>query len=233
VVAFGGTLPDWDKAGGGVVHAVDRANVFGAGNNPPDLAVMIWQDNVITQLVAVPGSNMSGTPYAVAFDAGPAVYQVAGQATGADDGILIEILRADDSVLASHTHQPGAWAGFPALAAGRFEYTGDGSGDIRLRIGPSSPGSGRFGGTIDNVSIGTASAVSLQITSISRDPATRAATLAFSSVPGVTYEIWASPDLRMWQELDDDVVGTGPTTQFTDTFFAPTNLQYFYQVRRR
>jgi hypothetical protein len=28
---------------------------------------------------------------------------------------------------------------------------GDGSGDVRLRIGPSAFGSGHFGGTIDNV----------------------------------------------------------------------------------
>ena len=62
VVAYGGNLTDWDKAGGGVVHAVDRANVFGSGNNPSDFAVMIWQDTVMTQVVAVAASNAVGTP---------------------------------------------------------------------------------------------------------------------------------------------------------------------------
>jgi len=232
VVAFGGNLADWDKAGGGVVHVVDRANVFGTGNNPPDFAVMVWEDNVITQVAALPGSNVSGTLYAVTFDAGPGVYQAPNQATGATDGILIEVLRGDDTVLASHTHLPGEWAGFPTLVGARFEYIGEGSGDIRLRIGPSSPGSGRFGGTIDNVSITPASAIPLQITSISRDPATLAATLTFMSVNGVNYEVWASPDLQAWQQLDDEVEGTGQTTQFTDTFLAPTNPRLYYQVRR-
>lgn len=232
VVAFGGNLPDWDKAGGGVVHVVDRANVFGVDNNAPDFAVMIWQDNVITQLAAIPGSNAAGTLYAVTFDAGPAVYQAANQTTGSTDGILIEILRADDSVLAFHTHLPGEWAGLPTLVGGRFEYTGDGSGDVRLRVGPSSPGSGRFGGTVDNISIAPAIAVPLQITSLSRDAATRAATLSFTSVNGVNYEVWASPDLRAWQQLDDEVEGTGSSTQFTDTFLAPTAPQLYYEVRR-
>jgi hypothetical protein len=232
VVAFGGNLTGWDKVGGGVVHAVDRANVFGSVNNSPDFAVMIWQDNVITQLAAVAGSNASGMSYKVSFDAGPAVYQAPSQTTGATDGILIEVLRSDDSVLASHTHLPGVWAGLPALAGGSFQYAGDGSGDIRLRIGPSAPGSGRFGGTIDNISIAPASTALLQITGISRDPSTLAATLTFNSVPGVNYEVWASPDLKTWQQLDDDVIGTGPVTQWTDTFYAPANSRVFYQVRR-
>ena len=232
VVAFGGNLTNWDKVGGGVVHAVDRANVFGSGNNPPDFAVMIWQDNVITQLTPVAGSNAAGATYFVAFDAGPAVYQAPGQTTGATDGILIEVLRADDTVLATHTHLPGAWAGVPALAGSSFQYMGDGSGDIRLRIGPSAPGSGRFGGTIDNVSIAPASPSFLQITSISRHATTLAATLTFSSVSGVTYEVWASPDLKVWQQLDDEVIGTGSVTEWTDTFLAPSNPRVFYQVRR-
>ncbi|MFN0128602.1 MAG: hypothetical protein ACKV19_18170 [Verrucomicrobiales bacterium] len=232
VVAFGGNLPDWDKAGGGVVHVVDRANVFGVDNNPPDFAVMIWQDNVITQSAAIPGSNGSGTLYAVTFEAGPAVYQAPSQTTGATDGILIEFLRADDSVLASHTHLPGEWAGYPTMVSGRFEYTGDGSGDVRLRIGPSSPGSGRFGGAIDNISIAPGSSIPLQITSITRDPTTLAATLSFTSVTGVNYEVWTSPDLKEWQQLEDEVEGTGPSTQFTDTFLAPTSPQLYYEVRR-
>jgi hypothetical protein len=170
--------------------------------------------------------------YKVSFDAGPAVYQAPSQTTGATDGILIEVLRSDDSVLASHTHLPGVWAGLSALAGGSFQYVGDGSGDIRLRIGPSAPGSGRFGGTIDNISIAPASTALLQITGISRDPSTLAATLTFNSVPGVNYEVWASPDLKTWQQLDDDVIGTGPVTQWTDTFYAPANSRVFYQVRR-
>ncbi len=231
VVAHSGNLTDWLKSGGGTVHVVDRANLVG-GTNPRDFAVMIWQDNVITQATAVAGSNASGAPYKVSFEAGSGVYQAPSQATGSADGILIEILRADNSVLATHTHLPGVWAGYPTLAGGSFEYTGDGTGDVRLRIGPSSFNSGRFGGTIDNVSIAPVNAAPLDFTSISRNPATGAVTFSFNSINGVTYEVWATSNPPAWEQLDDEVVGTGSSTQFTDSFLAPTNARLFYQVRR-
>ena len=72
----------------------------------------------------------------------------------------------------------------------------------------------------------------LQISSISRHATPLAATLTFSSVSGVTYEVWASPDLKVWQQLDDEVIGTGSVTEWTDTFLAPANPRVFYQVRR-
>lgn len=235
VVAHSGNVTGWTKAGGGTVHVVDRANLVG-GTNPRDFSVMIWQDNVITQAAAVSGSNASGAAYAVGFDAGPAVYQAPSQQTGATDGILIEVLRADGSVLATHTHLPGVWAGYPALAGGSFQYIGDGSGDVRLRIGPSAPGSGRFGGTIDNVSIAPATTAPIEFISISRNPATGAVTFTFTSVNGVNYEVWATSNLAnppaAWEQLDDEVVGTGNSTPFTDSVLAPTNSRLFYQVRR-
>ena len=151
-VAYGGNLPDWSKSGGGVVHVVDQANVYPNIVNPRDFAVMIWQDNVITQASGM-AANASGLTYTVSFDAGPAVYQIGSQQTSAADGLLIEVLRGDNSVLASYTHLPGAWdhPGNTPLEAVSFQYTGDGTGDVRLRIGPSNPGSGRFGGAIDNL----------------------------------------------------------------------------------
>jgi hypothetical protein len=151
-VAFGGSIPDWEGAGGGVVHAVDHANVFEI-TLPENPAVMIWQDNVITLDAPIAGSNSAGQNYTVDFVASPAVYQLGAQQTTAADGILIEVLRGDDSVLDSFTHLPGAWAGNTVLSPGSFQYTGDGSGDIRLRIGPSNFNSGTFGGAIDNVTL--------------------------------------------------------------------------------
>ncbi|HIL53910.1 MAG TPA: hypothetical protein EYG40_02605 [Verrucomicrobia bacterium] len=231
VVAFGGDLVGWDKAGGGVVHMVDQANVFGVDNNPPDFSVMIWQDNVIALANAIAGSNASGVAYAVSYAAGPAVYQQGGQQTGETDGILIEVLRADDSVLATHTQLPGVWAGAPTLVADSFDYVGDGSGDIRLRIGPAAPGSGRFGGTIDKVSVAQVDLAPVEITEVMRDAQTLAVTITFDSVGGVIYEVWGSADLQSWHDLDDNVVGTGNSTQFTDDEFAPANPHYYYQVR--
>ena len=53
----------------------------------------------------------------------------------AGDALLIEVLRADNSVLASTTNAPGAWTGKMTFTPANFEYKGDGSGDVRLRIG--------------------------------------------------------------------------------------------------
>ncbi|NIP94733.1 MAG: hypothetical protein GWO24_15340, partial [Akkermansiaceae bacterium] len=170
-MAFGGNLPGWAKSGAGAVHIVDTANVHPDDSNPRDIAVMFWQDNVITQADPIAGSNEAGTEYRVEFAASPAVYQAPSQATTAGDGILVEVLRADDSALASHTHAPGDWAGGVVLITDGFTYTGDGSGDIRLRFGPSALGSGRFGGALDNISVSVVSAGGPQIASFTADPA--------------------------------------------------------------
>jgi len=66
--------------------------------------------------------------------------------------LLIEVVRGDDRVLVSHKLSPGAWAGALRFAAHSFQYTGDGSGDVRLRIKAAGPQtSGRFHGAIDNI----------------------------------------------------------------------------------
>src|SRR5262249_376228 len=63
----------------------------------------------------------------------------------------IEVLRGG-RVLASHKHSPGAWTATLKFAPGSFQYKGDGSGDVRLRIKSAGPQtSGRFHGAIDNV----------------------------------------------------------------------------------
>ena len=152
-VAFGGNVAGWSKSGAGVMHAVD----LGTSN----WAIMFWQDNVITQTLGI-AANDSGTDYEVNFDYGTAVYAQAGQATGAGDSILVEVLRGDNTVLASNTFTPGAWdAGNYNLDAGlqgTLPYVGDGTGDVRLKIGPAAGSfrQGRFAGEIDNLSVSNA-----------------------------------------------------------------------------
>ncbi len=150
-------LPGWSKSGDGAVHVVDHD---GAGN----LAPMMWgantnqaieNANIITLDSPISGSNSSGQVYEVSFLASPSVYQAGGQASQDTEGVLIEVLRMDDTVLASHTSLPGAWAGDMAFVAGSFEYTGDGSGGIRFRISPSNPNVGRFGSAIDDLALNT------------------------------------------------------------------------------
>jgi hypothetical protein len=150
-VAHSGSVTGWTKTGASTMHAVDRAN-RAAQSNPPNWAVMIWQDNVITS--GAIAANASGQVYRIDFDASAAVYAATNpqQATQAGDALLIQVLRGDGRVLASHKHSPGAWTGTMAFAPARFKYTGDGSGDVRLRIKPAGPQtSGRFPGAIDNI----------------------------------------------------------------------------------
>jgi hypothetical protein len=150
-VAHSGTVAGWTHAGAGAMHAVDRANQTGQ-SNPSDWAVMIWQDNVITSKAFA--ANVAGKTYRVNFDVSAAVYNGASQATQAGDALLIEVLRGDNSILVSSTNSPGAWTGKMTFTTASLDYKGDGSGDLRLRIGPAGAGkSGRFHGAIDTIMV--------------------------------------------------------------------------------
>lgn len=167
-VAFSGSVPGWSQSGAGSVHAVDRANVNPNIVNPRDFAVMIFggggagQQNIITLNSAIAGSNVLGTQYKLSFEDSPAVYQNGSQATNSTDGLLVELLRAsDNAVLHSFTHLPGAWAGVFNPQPVSFMYTGNGTGDLILRVGPggTSALSGRFGGVIDNLTLTALAAI--------------------------------------------------------------------------
>ncbi|NQW47371.1 MAG: DUF4038 domain-containing protein [Planctomycetes bacterium] len=148
-VAHSGSVASWTHAGQGAMHAVDRANQAGQAN-PSDWSIMIFDDNVIISKAFA--GNVAGQSYRVNFDASAAVYNGSPQATQAGDALLIEMLRADNSVLASTTHAPGAWNGKMTFTTASLDYKGDGSGDLRLRIGPAGGGkSGRFHGAIDTI----------------------------------------------------------------------------------
>jgi hypothetical protein len=100
-------------------------------------------------------ANDEGREYRVSFAAGPSVWAGASQATTRQDGLLLQVLRKDGTVLAYHVHRPHAWSGkadAQQLSAASFVYTGDGSGDVTLHI-TSSDYTGRFGGAIDDLTI--------------------------------------------------------------------------------
>ena len=248
-LAHSGNVTGWSNAGAGTVHAVDTANVWTDPStvtaNPQNWAVMIWGGNgvganiinEITLAAPIAGSNTIGTPYRIDFLGAGGVYHGASQVNdGTTDALRIQVLRASDSAVL-HTFdqivaQPTG-VGNLGLTPYSFNYTGDGSGDIVFRITGVNDTVTRFQGTIDDLQLSVAGpAAPFTITDVVRDPQTLAATITFDSVDGVIYEVWGSPDLQSWQDLDDSVVGTGNSTQFTDRFFAPINLQYYYQVRR-
>ena len=157
-ITYGGSVARWSKSGFNSLHAVDLS---GSGN----WAIMFYQDNAITLTTGI-AANILGVTYKVDFDYGTAVYAQSSQATTATDGLLVEVLRADNTTLASDTYLPGTWsnptnANLSAGHHGTLQYVGDGSGVVRLRIGPTAPyTSGRFEGEIDNITIAVDTAAS-------------------------------------------------------------------------
>jgi hypothetical protein len=148
-VAHSGKVPGWAHSGQGAIHAVDRSFKGGTVTSS-DWAIMIFENNVITSDGI--DANAAGVSYEVSFQAGPAVYAQRFQASQASDSLSIEVLRKDGTTLKMFEHAPGAWTGKAEFRAAHFEYQGDGSGAIRLRIGPAGNKTGeRFRGSIDNI----------------------------------------------------------------------------------
>ena len=113
---------------------------------------MIYGDNEIVSNPAN-NANMAGQTYAVTFEMAPAVYQGASQATAASDRLRVSILNSANQVIASYLAAPGAFAGVPVYTPVSFNYVGDGSGPIKVKIDNQNPSSGRFAGAIDNLQI--------------------------------------------------------------------------------
>jgi hypothetical protein len=156
-VAYGGNVTGWTKSAG--LHAVDLANL-GGESNPSDWAIMFYQSDGITLDTGIAANDLS-TSYEVTFDYGTAVYGAADagpqQRTLAGDGLLVEVLRGDNTVLASQSFTPGAWddasnQNLDGGLTGTLAYVGDGTGIVRLRIGQAASTS-RFTGEIDNISV--------------------------------------------------------------------------------
>ena len=142
------TLDGWTRSGDYAVHDVDR--ILGVEK---DIAVTIY-DNQIT-LTAGFAANASGVTYTMSFELGPSAWATASEATNATDGLLISLLRPDNTVLASSSQLAGAWnataAAQDAMTSRSFSYVGDGSGVVRIKISNTQSGTGRFGGAIDNI----------------------------------------------------------------------------------
>ena len=100
-------------------------------------------------------ANEASQKYRVSFVTGPSVWADASQSTAEQEGLLLQVLRKDGTVLAYHVHRAQAWSGMSDaqhLSDASFTYEGDGSGDVTLLI-TSSEYTGRFSGAIDDLSI--------------------------------------------------------------------------------
>ncbi len=149
--------------------------------------------NVLTMQKGV-AANDKDKQYEVTFEAGASVWAGADQATTESDGLQIDLLRADGSVLAGFRHNPGAWSGkkdAQKMQPGKFSYVGDGSGEVRFRLTSATPGNGRFGGALDDLAVTTGGEVvfqenfdGLQPGSSGKQAHTNLKVLAAAKVPG-------------------------------------------------
>ncbi|MDG2127723.1 MAG: PSD1 and planctomycete cytochrome C domain-containing protein [Fuerstiella sp.] len=115
--------------------------------------------NVLTLRKPI-AANDKGTNYELSFKAGPSVWAGATQRTTAGDGLQIDLQREDGSILVGFRHAPGPWSGAKnaqRLKPVRFNYTGDGSGSVRIRVTSATPGSSKFGGAIDDLRVSAGS----------------------------------------------------------------------------
>ena len=145
------SLTGWTSAGTHAIHDVDR--ILGAGK---DIAVSFYNNNEITMSTGF-AANTSGVVYTMTFDLGPSVWAAAYQASNGTDGLVVSLLRANGTTVASTTQLAGAWNGTStaqdAMTSRTFVYTGDGTGVVRIKVSNINSSADRFGGAIDNIVI--------------------------------------------------------------------------------
>jgi hypothetical protein len=146
-LVYNSVFGDWEKSGFNATHAIQLSGAIHGGAG--DYAIMIYGNNELTQKTAFSANN-NGTTYYVSYDIGPTVYTDPLQATQAGDTFLVELLRNDNSVLASNSVAPGAWSGVQTFNQAYFSYTGDGSGPLRIRLASGNTQT-RFAGAVDNM----------------------------------------------------------------------------------
>ena len=143
------SLTGWTGAGTHAIHDVDR--ILGAGK---DIAVSFYNNNEITLTTGF-AANTSGVVYTMTFDLGPSVWAGAYQASNSTDGLIVSLIRANGTTVASTSQLSGAWNGTAtaqdAMTSRTFVYTGDGTGVVRIKVSNINSSSDRFGGAIDNI----------------------------------------------------------------------------------
>lgn len=148
-LVYNSTFGGWNRSGFNAAHALQLTGTVQGGAG--DYALMIYGDNVATQKTGF-SANTSGTTYYVSYLIGPTVYSTPSQATQAGDTFRVNLLRGDNTILASNEVAPGAWAGAQTFSQQYFSYVGDGSGPVRMQL-LSGNTLTRFAGAIDNVAI--------------------------------------------------------------------------------
>ena len=155
-VTYASSLSGWIGGGVNAIHAEDRTfesdwavMFYGAGGDPDNGANSLLMEDGVS-------ANDLGILYTVAFEGAAANYQ-SNQGNGDGDFVQFQVLDASDAIVASFLYDADNWSGGPEnpFSLASFTYVGTGSGDVRLNIFALTT-AGRFGGSIDNVSISSA-----------------------------------------------------------------------------
>jgi hypothetical protein len=159
------SLTGWSSSGTHAIHDVDR--ILGSGK---DIAVSFYNNNEITLTTSF-AANTSGVVYTMSFDVGPSVWSGASQASNSTDGLIVSLLRANGTTVASTTQLSGAWNGTAtaqdAMTSRTFVYMGDGTGVVRIKVSNINPSADRFGGAIDNIVVTQGAPACTPVTSTS------------------------------------------------------------------
>ena len=144
------TLAGWSVTGYDVAAVVQVTNtdwallIFGKGGP--------FDPDVATASTSV-AADANGTKYWVSLDLGPGVFAYGPRASKATDTLVVNVLNPANTVIASSTFNPGAWAGTETFHQVEFSYFGNGSGDVRLQLLGGDPALGDYVGAINQVSI--------------------------------------------------------------------------------
>ncbi len=147
------TVSGWTDAGGNAAHVVDLSHPADTNYAP-----MIFNgngsfaSNTLTLTTGI-AANDSGVNYEVSFLVSPTIGGAATSGAEANDGLVIDVLRGDDSVLASYSTAQRGWTGAHDLQSESFTFLGDGTGDIRFSISSQQTMTSDHSGIIDDLSV--------------------------------------------------------------------------------
>lgn len=155
-VQHGSRFAQADNPAAAAIVAAQRSELLGSlqEHQAQRGAILSQSGNALFSHDAFP-VNVQDEVYTLRIAVSPTVWALATQATSAEDGIRIRLVKPDNSVAHQFIAQPGSWqeAGTQTkFVPFEFTYVGDGGGDLRIRL-DSLKHQERFGGALDDLSI--------------------------------------------------------------------------------
>ena len=109
-----------------------------------------------------------------------------------------------------------------------FSAEVDGNGTLQVFVDQTRPG--HHAGISGIVVLAAGQLLPLQINLLTIDEDRSGVTIEWNSRSNKVYAIEVSEDLKLWEELDDNVISEGDITTFTDTQVPVNSSRRFYRV---